>query len=184
MATPDGRCAAPPGDGLRLGWVGYTCLFPDVAAERRRSPVNRTVIAILALDNDQAGTTKSCLSWATAALIPSSVPVATMVRGASSSGRRTWAPCSSSMDSSTKASPSKAHLIVRDTSTAQDVPETDPLIPRNRYTAEASCQHLAIANVTPHAPTPPWEAAITTIVIARARSGVDSCRRPFVSRTG
>ncbi len=52
-----------------------------------------------------------------------------MVRGASSSGRRTWAPCSSSMDSSTKASPSKAHLIVRDTSTAQDVPETDPLIP-------------------------------------------------------
>jgi hypothetical protein len=105
--------------------------------------------------------------------------------GASSSARRTWAPCSSSMDPNTKASPNKAHLIVRDTSTTQDVPETDPLIPpRDRYTAEASCQHLVIANVTPHAPTPPWEAAITAIVIARARSGVDSCRRPFVSRTG
>src|SRR5256885_2382234 len=62
-------------------------------------------------------------------------------------------------------------------------PRPIPLYPRDRYTAEAGCQHLVTANVTPHAPTPPWEAAITTIVIARARSGVDSCWRPFVSRT-
>src|SRR6478672_12402933 len=67
------------------------------------------------------------MSCATAALIPSSVPVATMVKGASSSGRRTWAPCSSSMLPSTKASQNEAQLIVRDTSTAQEVDQIGPL---------------------------------------------------------
>jgi hypothetical protein len=52
LATSGGGCAAPPGDGLRRGWVGYGCLFPDVAAGGRRLPV----CAILALDNDRAGT--------------------------------------------------------------------------------------------------------------------------------
>jgi hypothetical protein len=56
LATFGGGCAAPAGDGLRRGWVGYGCLFPDVAAGGRRLPVIRTVSAILALDNDRAGT--------------------------------------------------------------------------------------------------------------------------------
>jgi len=56
LATSGGGGAAPAGDGLRRGWAGYGCLFPDVAARRRRLPVIRTVSAILALDNDRAGT--------------------------------------------------------------------------------------------------------------------------------